>query len=481
MENVKIIQVDDGCSFVYFRPHAITVTDIENVVSRYPSGTADVIVNEMANVDICCFKSEVNETYPSRGQNYPGTAPETDRPARNLWGLIDAGVHLPTAVADAVHRRGFQFWPRMRSNTSKYMTKMKEEHPAWLLPAVNITRPGLYNYEIPEVREHVLAQMRELVTTCDADGFYFNLMRCHFSFHPDRAAKCTDLMTGWFGEIRRMLDEVGEQKGRRLPLAVQVLARVQDCTYQGHDVQSWAQEGFVDYLCPARDNHIDFNLPMEQWLEVIEGTECKFFPCVQPGLGYVNPQPGPDHFRALFNNYHRGGAHGLSTMNMLYRPETFGVFEEYRDPENLLSGRRHYHFSSPPMSSADGDLRYPLQPELAPIDMEFVVRETAAALQEATLHFTIEELHNDDKLTYSLNGAEIPNYVEYDGWSSHPYRQRLNEAMIDLGKLHTFRYTVPLKGLPIREGVNRLGLGCGARPPGVSGRANVLSIEVVVE
>ena len=86
----------------------------------------------------------------------------------------------------------------------------------------------------------MLAQMRELVETCDADGFYFNLMRCFYSFHPDRAAKCAALMTTWMGEIRRMLDEVGERKGQGpLPLAVQVLSRVQDCTYFGHDVRAW--------------------------------------------------------------------------------------------------------------------------------------------------------------------------------------------------------------------------------------------------
>ena len=478
MNDIRIIQVDDNCSFVYFRPHTLTVDDIEFIVGRYPRGAADVIVNEMANVDRTSFKSEVNSTYPQRGVI---ESDDVDYPQRNTWALIDAGIHLPAAVCDAVHKRGFQFWPGMRSNTSKWSTDLKEQHPEWLLPAVNYTRPGLFNYEVPQVRQRVLAQMRELVTTCDADGFYFNLMRCFFSFHPDRAARCADLMTGWFGEIRAMLDEVGEQKGKRLPLAVQVQARVQDNTYQGHDVRAWAKEGFIDYLCPARDNHIDFNLPMEQWLEVVDGTDCKFFPCVQPGLGYVNPHPGPDHYRALFNNYHRGGAHGLSTMNVLYRPEVYPVFEEYRDPQKLTQQRRHYHFSGPPISSNDGDLAYPLQPGLMPIDFEFVVREEPPVLQNATLHFTLDDVHNDDELTYALNGEPIPDYIEYDGYSKHPYRQTVGEVLVQSKNVHRMHYTVPLKGLTMHNGFNRLRLGTGLRPPGVSGPVIVRSIEVVVD
>ena len=50
MSDIRIIQVDDNCSFMCFRPHALTVADIEFIVGRYPREAADVIVNEMANV-----------------------------------------------------------------------------------------------------------------------------------------------------------------------------------------------------------------------------------------------------------------------------------------------------------------------------------------------------------------------------------------------------------------------------------------------
>lgn len=478
MKDIRIIQVDDNCSVAYFRPHPVTREDIDKVVARYSGGSADVIVFEVANVDICSFRSKVNEMV-ARDWSDPGSA-ESVLPPRNLWNLVDNGVHLPAAYADAVHAHGFQFWPGMRSNTSKHTTRLKEEHPDWLLPTVNYTRPGMYDYEVPEVRAHVLAQMRELVETCDADGFYFNLMRCFFTFHPDRAAQCADLMTGWMGDIRQMLDEVAGNKGiDRLPFAVQVQARVQDNTYQGHDVWAWAQEGFVDYLCPARDNHIDFNLPMEQWLEVVEGTNCRFFPVVQPALGYSYTEPTPEHFRALFHSYLRGGAHGLSTMNILCRPEIFRIFEEFGDEGKLARGQRHYHFSGPPLSSRDGDLDFPLQPGLHPHDFEFVVREDSGDLANATLHFTLAGVHPDDEFTYGLNGVAIPNYVEYDGYAHHPYRAVVGGALVVEG-LRDYRYTVPLKDLPMNDGVNRLTLGAGFRPPGVSGRVHVRSVEVIL-
>ena len=40
MSDIRIIQVDDNCSFMCFRPHALTVADIEFIVGRYPRGAA---------------------------------------------------------------------------------------------------------------------------------------------------------------------------------------------------------------------------------------------------------------------------------------------------------------------------------------------------------------------------------------------------------------------------------------------------------
>ena len=107
---------------------------------------------------------------------------------------------------------------------------------------------------------------------------------------------------------------------------------------------------------------MDYNIPVEQWIEAIEGTPSQIFPVLQPNLGYpmgtLKTQMTRDKFRAAVHNYYERGATGLSTMNLMYVDEFNPLFEELRDPEKVARGVHHYHIASPPYSSYDGNLNY---------------------------------------------------------------------------------------------------------------------------
>lgn len=462
--------------------------DIEEYVARFANKGVDVVVFDLANADQCVYRSKVTETWPPRNGEGLGEPLKTmfRYPIRNVWHMIDSGIDLPAVLAAACHRNGLQFWAGIRLNTSNYRTRIKAEHPEWLLPIGPHIIPGCLDYEQPEVRAHVLDQAREFVAGYDADGLYLNFVRYQGMFHPDRAHKMGPLVAGWLGEIRSMLGQTTAKKGKAyLPLGVQVFSRIPDGLRFGQDYALWAKQGVVDYLCPGRENHMDFNLPVEQWMEVIQGTHCRLFPVLQPNLGYpmgtVDNEMTRDKFRAAVHNYYQGGAHGLSSMNLM---DNNTLARELREPEQVAAGRHHYHFASPAFSSFDGNLNYKLEPNVERQDYRFRVWTDASRREPGSLRVTLASVHASDEIEIDLNRAPLPKVPAWNAEGTAAGARLVHpRTLVEGGNsgLAGYRYEVSLAGLPLRKGENSLGLRVVSRDPGASGAHPALrGIEVLL-
>ena len=203
--------------------------------------------------------------------------------------MVENGVDLPAVIAAACHKNDLLFWPTVRlNNTARSPTPAHEDHPDWFFAGYAAMygfgggyRP-MMNYELEEVRQFMLRGFRELVEDYDADGLQLDFTRYQSLFLLDRAHANADLLTRYLGEVRTMLDEVGLKKGKRLTLALQVLCYPAQGIYYGHDIRALVQHGFADYLLPSQPNNIDCNLPVEQWLEIIAGSDCQIFPTIHP-------------------------------------------------------------------------------------------------------------------------------------------------------------------------------------------------------
>lgn len=171
----KVILVDDMATIGYFA-HPPSRQDIENYVKNYANNGIDALVFDLANVDVCPYRSKVTETWPPRdGVGLEEPIRSTIKyPIKNVWHLIDKGIDLPAVLAESCHRHGMQFWAGIHLNTSNYATRFKKEHPDAILP---MPFPGALDYEKPYVRARVLAVARKLAEDYGADGLSLNFVR----------------------------------------------------------------------------------------------------------------------------------------------------------------------------------------------------------------------------------------------------------------------------------------------------------------
>jgi len=476
----QIILTDDmGTILQWSTPP--TRQNIDSVVASYAGRGIDVVSWDLVGSHLASYRSKVCELVPEG----------LGRPARNAKQLIDRGVDLPAAIAESSHRRGLQFWPSVRINAgARYPSRTHQTHPEWFLTGYQHgigympTRPHggvgylpMLNYELLEVRRFMMRVFRELVEDYDSDGLLLNFLRYPAVFHPDRDLQSTQLLTAYIGEVRGMLDEVGKKKGRRLPLAVQVLARPNDGLRFGHDVQAWIRKGYVDYVLPSRMYANDCNLPVDQWVEMTRGTACKISPTIHPNFVFpwtVENRSTLDSLRAVAHLYYRQGAHGLSTMNMFGPPFTQWL-HLLRDPERVAQGPHRYRYLSEPLASAWEALNVPVVKTTWRVTVPLRIVDEPASLKGGTLGLMIENAGEKVDLELSLNGQPIPK-VETAGSAQYP-RDRTASPNV-------FRIELPLSSMQLIKGENQLGFRLLAGGPEQldvePGRVAVTEIELIV-
>jgi hypothetical protein len=101
-------------------------------------------------------------------------------------------------------------------------------------------------------------------------------------------------------ELRAALDEVEEETGRRVPIASQVatgwqFARsIPECAMDGLDVATWAREGLVDIVAPAKGLFHD-EIHLDHFHRLLEGTNCELWGCIHQRARECYPFDFRDH------------------------------------------------------------------------------------------------------------------------------------------------------------------------------------------
>lgn len=157
-----------------------------------------------------------------------------------------------------------------------------KQHPEWL-------RGSQLRFEVPEVREYALSMIREALEI-GAPGISIDFMRYSFTI-PD-AETCNIFLR----ELRSLVDEFEEKRSSHINILVQfpgkgVLPPEQFKTgsWDLFHYQTWAKEGWVDYICPSNDDERHLHLDVKPYLEAVKDTKCKVLPNVTAaGL----PRPG---------------------------------------------------------------------------------------------------------------------------------------------------------------------------------------------
>ncbi len=156
-------------------------------------------------------------------------------------------------------------------------------HPEWLYGSQ-------LKFEIPEVRAYALNLVREALEI-GVPGISIDFMRYSFTI-PD-----VETCNTFLRELRALVDACSAKRGAPIPVLVQfpgkgVLPRGQfrRGSWDLFDYVTWAQEGWVDYLCPSNDDERHLHLDVAPYLAATRGTKAKVLPNVtaagltRPGL-----------------------------------------------------------------------------------------------------------------------------------------------------------------------------------------------------
>lgn len=148
------------------------------------------------------------------------------------------------------------------------------KHPDyWRVPGGKGWTDRALDYGIPEVREHAMAYVRELLERYDPDGLELDWMRFGYHFRPGKEAEGVAILNQFMREARGLTRQWSAKRGHPIKLGARVPTLPDAARGLGMDGVTWVREGLVDMLVPTPFwATTDFDIPIELWRERIGGT-----------------------------------------------------------------------------------------------------------------------------------------------------------------------------------------------------------------
>jgi len=283
----------------------------------------DKLVDELADSQVtamlvCCCAKKTN--FPSKSwephcegfdpakdnnQPYFGDLPPESRPGARQWPenlrrMLDAGVDPTGRMLDRCRQRGIGPWVSMRMNDvhdANYLRSplhsrfWMEHHEYWRYPdRFNGWNDRCFNYGLKPVRDHAMALVRELCDRYDMEGLELDWNRFPLHFREGEEIEQGKVLTGWMGEVRRVVLAAEKKCKHPIRLVARVPARPEVAAGTGLDAVAWARQGLIDHLVVAPFwATTDYDIPVEQWRKLLEGTGVG----VTAGLEIrIQPYPG---------------------------------------------------------------------------------------------------------------------------------------------------------------------------------------------
>ncbi|MCK5456034.1 MAG: chitobiase/beta-hexosaminidase C-terminal domain-containing protein, partial [Melioribacteraceae bacterium] len=332
-----------------------------------------------------------------------------ERGVANLRSLIDAGYDPFGLVIDRAHQSNMEAFISFRLNEVHWVEKKDalilshfwKEHPEWRIgengdslsqvyldilgprtsPVVAGWLPGGLNFAIPEVREHRIAQMREMCERFNIDGLDLDFQRFPMYFKLGEESKHIETMTNWIREIREMTRDVAAKRGRPILLCARIMAEPEQNLAIGLDPFTWANEGLLDFVVVSHYLHNNFTLPIKEYREL--------FPKEFPIYASIEVERDEENYRKVAKQLWHENVDGISLFNFFTSRES-GIEPPLHVIHEIADSKILEHLTAPTIIR--GDSLY-LKPQKASI--------------------TIESSSNSD-IYYTLDGSEPTlNSIKY--------------------------------------------------------------------
>jgi len=278
-----IINEDDSHFFMSREPEQMTIEGLNAFIDQYV-GTKVTHLFLCPNAMKASYRSAV---WDAIWDMAPSQVEPKDDPVATRWmsnaKLLDERGLDPYAVWIARCReKGISPWLSMRMNdvhnaddvTSYIHSRFWIDHPEyWRVPGGAGWTDRAFDYGIPEVREHHMKFIRELLERYDPDGLELDWMRFGYHFKPGSEAEGRAVLTQFMRDVRALTRDWSAKRWHTIQLGARVPTTPESAYGLGMDAQAWVREGLIDMLVPTPFwATTDFDIPVEQWRKELSGA-----------------------------------------------------------------------------------------------------------------------------------------------------------------------------------------------------------------
>ena len=382
-------------------------------------------VDEVAGTGVDTFVYGVSRDdglfYPSRVGKRFGEGEDLIQAAywrvwHNMQSLIDGGLDPLTVLIDRAHEKGMEFIVSQR---------MGAFPGAGEKAAPRDGGPGMTD---EAVRDHQFAVLRELALDYPTEGIELDFAAApggtDWWVPEDELQQQAPMMTDFMRRVRAMSKE---RAGSPAVIGARVYPTRELNQAAGLDVDTWIEEGLVDYLVPLVYVYmtLDANMPIDWLVTATAETDISVYAFLHCHYTEENRHRAnrtyatPAMYRAAAANAWRMGVDGLYSWFMRWPlgSEQRSVLMELSDREQLERRDRHYFLRREVEDTGDHD--YPAQLPLAfdPASdvgvtkkITFSIADDTAnepSATQVTLRLALTDLVAADRIDLSLNGQSL--------------------------------------------------------------------------
>ncbi|MFO7901382.1 MAG: hypothetical protein R6U98_01880 [Pirellulaceae bacterium] len=280
----RVIYNQDDTNLFYRLEEPIEPEHVDGMVDEVADAGADLFL-------ACCNNQRVNypsqvwetmwDEYRERGTVFGGKRESLLKMVRQEMRLADMGCDYLERVVRRCAERGIASGISVRmddfhwrgpdsvgKNTiDKRLGRFYQNREIYL-PESEWDRHGgrwAYDFEHPDVREHYLALIRELVERYEMDVLDLDFLRHPVFFDRRDLAKHCETMTGFMREVNKAC----AGSGKSILISARVPSTPANCRGLGLDVAAWSNEGLVNGIALGMKNCTGWQAPVDAFRSLV--------------------------------------------------------------------------------------------------------------------------------------------------------------------------------------------------------------------
>ncbi len=306
-KQIELFVNDDG-EIINQKEHLLKLSDLKNkMIDTYKDTPLTTLLWSVGGHEVYDYETKIGERI---GDGYQNPDESTKMRAANLQSLIDECGGPVTGLSKLCHEAGIKFFPSLRMNehyeidiNSPTYGRFRRERPDLLIgrPGEKLEKGTLehgirtgMDFAYPEVRNHRLSIIAELVENFDVDGIELDWFRHPAFFRVEEAYDNRHLATDLVKKVKDKIDKVILSTGRDVKLAVRVPPTLYDSARIGLDVEEWMKKQLVDIVI-AGGGFIPYSTTIDEFVAVAKNSDIKILGCIER----LRPTKDDDEVRGI--------------------------------------------------------------------------------------------------------------------------------------------------------------------------------------